>query len=127
MNSGFLQIEHDPEDRSAFSRKGLFEFKVLPFGLCNAPATFERIVEIVLAGLDWETCLMYLDDILVCWKTFDEMVKNLDDVFARRQDLGLKLKARKCQLFAKRVEFLGHIVSEEGISKDPKKSECIRN
>ena len=74
MNSGFWQVELDPEDRqkTAFiSRIGLFEFKVLPFGLCGAPATFERLVEIVLAGLHWETCLVYLDDIIVCGKTFD--------------------------------------------------------
>ena len=130
MNSGYWQVELNPEDRkkTAFiSRKGLFEFKVLPFGLCNAPATFERLVEIVLAGLHWETCLVYLDDIIVCGRTFEDMVKNLDAVFARLQGAGLKLKARKCQLFSKRVEFLGHIISEDGISTDPKKTECVRN
>ena len=77
MNSGYWQVELDPQDRekSAFiSRKGLYEFKVLPFGLCNAPATFERLIEIVLAGLHWETCLVYLDDIIVCGKTFEDMV-----------------------------------------------------
>ena len=79
----------------------MFEFEVLPFGLCNAPATFEKLVEIVLAGLHWETCLVYIDDIIVCGKTFDEMLKNLDDVFLRLQGAGLKLKARKCQLFVK--------------------------
>ena len=130
MNAGYWQVELDPENRkkNAFiSRKGLFEFKVLPFGLCNAPATFERLVEIVLAGLHWETCLVYLDDIIVCGKTFEDMVKNLGEVFERLQEAGLKLKARKCQLFAKKVEFLGHIISEEGISTDPGKTECIKN
>ena len=102
----------------------MFEFKVLPFGLCRAPATFERLVEKVNVGLHWETCLVYLDEIIVCGKTFDEMLKNLDDVFARLQGAGLKLKARKCQLFAKRVEFLRHVISEEGVSTDPKKTEC---
>ena len=129
MNSGYWQVELDEKDRekTAFiSRKGLYEFKVLPFGLCNAPATFERLVEIVLAGLHWETCLVYLDDIIVCGKTFDEMVKNLDEVFARLQGAGLKLKARKCQLFAQRVDFLGHVISEDGIRTDPKKTECVR-
>ena len=81
----------------------------------------------MLAGLHWETCLVYLDDIIVCGKTFEEMVKNLDEVFSRLQQAGLKLKARKCHLFAQRVEFLGHIISEEGVSTDPKKTECIRN
>ena len=99
----------------------------MPFGLCNAPATFERLVEIVLAGLHWETCLVYLDDIIVCGKTFDDMVKILGNVLARLQEAGLKLKARKCQLFAKSVEFLRHVISEECISTDPKKTECVRN
>ena len=94
MNAGYWQVELEPEDRkkTAFiSRKGLFEFKVLPFGLCNAPATFERLVEIVLAGLHWEICLVYLDDIIVSGKTFEDMVNNLDEVFARLQGAGLKL------------------------------------
>ena len=123
-------VELDPEDRkkSAFiSRKGLFEFKGLPFSLCNALATFEILIETVFAGLHWETCLVYLDNIIVCEKPFEEMLKNLDDVFARLQEAGLKFKARKCQLLAKRMEFLGHIVSEKGITTDPKKTECIRN
>ena len=109
MNAGYWQVELDPEDRkksALVSRKGLFEFTVLPFGLCNAPATFKRLVEIVFAGLHRETCLVYLDDIIVCGKTFEDMVKNLGEVFERLQEAGLKLKARKYQLFAKKVEFL---------------------
>lgn len=130
MNAGYWQVELDPKERkksSLISKKGLFEFKVLPFGLCNAPATFERLVEIVLAELHWERCLVYLDDIIVCWKTFEDMVKNLGEVFERLHEAGLKLKARKCQLFAKEMEFLGHIISEEGVSTVPSKTECIIN
>ncbi|MCG7874760.1 MAG: ribonuclease H family protein, partial [Candidatus Thiodiazotropha endolucinida] len=80
-----------------------------------------------LAGLHWETCIVYLDDMIVCGKTFEDMVKNLDEVFARLQEAGLKLKARKCQLFARKVNFLGHVISEDGICTDPKKTECVRN
>ena len=78
MNSGYWQVELNQEDRKKtvfISRKGLFEFKVFPFGICNAPATFERLVKIVLAGLHWEPCRLYLDDIIVCGKTSDEMLK----------------------------------------------------
>ena len=71
--------------------------------------------------------MVYLDDIIVCGKTFEDMVKNLDEVLDRLQEAGLKLKARKCQLFAKRVDFLGHVISEDGISTDPKKTECVQN
>ena len=107
-DSGYWQVELDDRKKTAFiGRKGLFEFKVLPFGLCNVPGTFERLIEIVLAGLHLETCLVYLDDIIVCGKTFEDMVKNIDEVLDRLREAGLKLKARKCQLFVKRVDFLG--------------------
>ena len=83
MNSGHWQVELDPGDRkkTAFtSRNNLFEFRLLPFGLCNAPATFEWLVEIVLAGLHLETCF---DDKIMCGTTFDEMLKKLEYVFAK--------------------------------------------
>ncbi len=79
----------------------------MPFGLCNAPATFERLMELVLSGLHWQTCLIYLDDIIIFGKTFAEMIKNLDLVLERFAQAGLKLKPPKCQLFKKEVEFLG--------------------
>ena len=129
LNSGYWQIEVDENDKckTAFStRQGLFEFNLMPFGLCNAPATFERLMETVLAGLNWQICLVYLDDIIVTGKTFEDMVKNLDSVLSRLTAAGLRLKPRKCQLFGKRVEFLGHIVSEDGIHTDPKKTEAVR-
>ena len=75
----------------------------MPFGLCNAPATFERHMELVSAGLNWKICLIYLDDIIVHAKTFGEMISNLDGVLNRLQGAGLKLKSGKCQLFRKDV------------------------
>ena len=130
LNSGYWQVEVDENDRTktAFvSRKGLYEFKVMPFGLCNAPATFERLMETVLAGLNWKICLIYLDDIIVTGKNFEDMIKNLDEVLSKLREAGLKLKARKCQLFAKQVEFLGHIISDKGIQTDPKKTQVVQN
>ncbi|MCG7876305.1 MAG: RNA-directed DNA polymerase, partial [Candidatus Thiodiazotropha endolucinida] len=119
-------MDDDDREKTAFaSRKGLFEFKVMPFGLCNAPASFERLMETVLAGLNWQICLIYLDDIIVTGKTFEDMVNNLDQVFNRLSDANLKLKPRKCRLFAREVEFLGHIISEQGIKTDPKKTEVV--
>ena len=128
LNAGYWQVETDPGDRekTAFtSRKGLFEFNVMPFGLCNAPATFERLMEIVLAGLYWQVCLIYLDDIIVSGKTFEDMIENLSLIFDRFLQAGQKLKPRKCKLFAQEVEFLGHIISETGIRTDPNKTKCI--
>ena len=130
LSSGYWQVEMDEHDKgkTAFAtHKGLFQFKVMPFGLCNAPATFERLMESVLAGLHWNICLIYLDDIIVISKTFEEMIKNLETVFKRFEDVDLKLKPRKCHLFRKEVEFLGHIINESGVGTDPKKIECIKN
>ena len=130
LNSGYWRVEVEESDRpkTAFvSRRGLFEFRVMPFGLCNTPATFERLVETVLAGLNWQTCLIYLDDVIVIGRNFEDMIKNLDNVLQRLHEAGLKLKPRKCQLFAKQVEFLGHVISREGIQTDPKKTEVVRN
>ena len=128
LNSGYWQVEVDKQDRqkTAFSsRSGLFEFKVMPIGLCNAPATFERLMETVLAGLNWKICLIYLDDIIVLGKTFEDMIDNLDKVLEKLHDAGLKLKPRKCQLFKPEVEFLGHIISCEGVKTDPKKTQVV--
>ena len=99
----------------------------MPFGLCNAPATFERLMETVLSGLNWRTCLIYLDDIIVIGKTFDDMINNLDEVLLKLEGVGLKLKPRKCQLFAKQVEFLGHLISKQGIQTDPRKTQVIKD
>ena len=128
LSAGYWQVEVDPEDKqkTAFStRRGLFEYNVMPFGLCNAPATFERLMETVLSGLHWQICLIYLDDIIIFGKTFGDMINNLEMVLQRFEMAGLKLRPQKCQLFQKEVEFLGHIINESGVNTDPKKIECI--
>ncbi|MCG8033694.1 MAG: DDE-type integrase/transposase/recombinase, partial [Candidatus Thiodiazotropha taylori] len=130
LSAGYWQVEVEPDDKqkTAFvTRQGLFEFNVMPMGLCNAPATFERLMETVLSGLHWQICLIYLDDIIIIGKTFDHMIRNLDLVLDRFSKAGLKLKPKKCQIFRKEVEFLGHIVDEHGVSTDPGKIQCIKN
>ena len=87
---------------------GLFQFKVMPFGLTNAPATFQRLMERVLKGLHWSTCLVYLDDIIIFSKTIDEHLERLAEVFSRLRDAGLKLKPAKCHLLKRCVHYLGH-------------------
>jgi transposase InsO family protein len=122
--SGYWQVGLTEEARkkSAFiTRNGLFLWNVMPFGLCNAPATFERLMETVLRGLQWRQCLVYLDDVIVFAKTEDEMMERLDTVFGRLLATGLKLKPRKCALFARQTEYLGHVVSEKGIHVNPEK------
>ncbi|CAG2221979.1 Retrovirus-related Pol polyprotein from transposon 412,Retrovirus-related Pol polyprotein from transposon 297 [Mytilus edulis] len=128
--SGYWQVELAEKDKhkTAFAtRKGLFQFKVMPFGLCCAAQTFERLMETVLAGLQWEVCLVYLDDIIVFGKTLDDMLVNLRTVFDRLKSAGLKLKAKKCNLCVTMVRYLGHIISEDGIATDPEKIKVVQN
>ena len=82
--SGYWQVEMDSKSRekTAFcSHSGLYKFNVISFGLCNAPATFQRLMEAVLVGLAREKCIVYLDDILVIGKTFQEHLENLAQVY----------------------------------------------
>jgi hypothetical protein len=98
----------------------------MPFGLCNAPATFERLMESVLRGLIYDACLVYLDDIIVIGRTFQEHLDNLRKVFQRLRGAHLKMNQEKCRLFHKEVRYLGHIVSPQGVTTDPEKLEAVR-
>ena len=126
--SGYWQVEVEEEDRAktAFcTTEGLFEFKVMPFGLCNGPATFQRLMDLVLAGLQWSQCLVYLDDIIIIGRDFEEHLSNLQSVFQRLREAGLKLKPRKCHFLRHQVEYLGHIVSRDGVATDPAKTSKV--
>eukprot|EP00731_Ephydatia_muelleri_P006855 Em0003g1103a len=116
LASGYWQveIEEDDKEKTAFStEKGHFEFNVMPFGLTNAPATFQRLMECILAGLTGEQCLIYIDDIIVFSASFPEHLEWLTNVFLKLQDAGLKLKTEKCKFVQKAVKYLGHVVSAE--------------
>ena len=118
LASGYWQVAMDPKDRekTAFSTHvGLYEWNVMPFGLCNAPATFCRLMEQVLADIIWSKCLVYLDDIVAYGSTFRVAYENLEAVFKRLRAANLKLKPKKCQLFWDKLDYLGHEVSREGI------------
>ena len=128
MKSGYHQVEMAEEDKAktAFSfGQGLWQFKVMAFGLCNAPASFERLMEQVLKGLYWRTALVYLDDIIVIGKTFEQELERLAEVFRRFRDANLKLSPKKCLLFQREVPFLGHIVSQHGVRTDPQKVSAV--
>ena len=117
--SGYWQVEVDPRDRekTAFTTyDGLFEFMKMSFGLCNAPAAFQRLMDLVLAGLQWHNCLVYLDDILIIGKTFEEHLEKLQLVFDRLWEAELKLKPSKCRVCQKEVTYLGHVISPGGIT-----------
>ena len=128
LQSGYWQIGMHPDDveKTAFSTQhGLFEFDRMPFGLCNAPAVFERMMEDMLRGLLNKVCLVYLDDIIVFGKTLNEAASNLELVLMRLIEWGLKLKPSKCKLFRQEVDYLGRIVSERGIEANPGKIQAV--
>ena len=114
--------------KTAFiTHSGLFEFSVMPFGLCNAPATFQRLMETVLEGLARKQCFVYLDDILVISSTWEEHLQNLELVIERLKKAGLCLKPKRCAFARQEVTYLGHVISEAGISVDSTKIEKIQS
>ncbi len=118
----------ESREKTAFvTHSGLYEFVVMPFGLCNAPATFQRLMNTVLADLIRDKCIVYIDDILVMGDTLEDHLCNVGRVLQRLREAGLKLKPAKCHFLRKRVEFLGYVVSEDGISPDPRKVVAVRN
>jgi len=121
-------VSVDEEDRAktAFSTPmGLYEFKRMPMGLVNAPATFQRLMQTVFGDQVFEKLLICLDDIIVFSTTFEEHLTGLHSVFERLRAHGLKLKPKKCCLVRKQVRYLGHIVSPDGLSTDRTKIEKV--
>ena len=98
----------------------------MPFGLDTAPATFMRLMTIVFSGMLYNTCLAYLDDIIIFGRTFEEHLESLDRALNRVQNETLKLKPSKCRFGQQSVHFLGHVISDNGISTDPEKLSKIQ-
>ena len=118
LASGYYQVEVADQDKqkTAFiTRYGLYQHTRMGFGLCNAPATFQRAMQAVLQGLNWRVVLAYLDDVIVLGQSFDEHLDNLRAVFERFRANNLKLKPRKCELFRRQLKFLGWNVGNSGI------------
>ena len=98
--------------KTAFaSRQGLFEFEVMPFGLMNAPATFQRYMDMILRGLTSDICLVYMDDIIIFSRSFTQHVTDIKQVFDRIRRANLSLKATKCSFGRKEVPYLGYLIT----------------
>lgn len=126
--SGFHQIEIEPNDieKTAFSTdNGHYEYLKMPFGLNNAPATFQRLMNHVLHGLIGKTCLVYMDDVIVFSTSLQEHIEKLSKVFDRFRKCKLKIQLDKSDFLRKEAEFLGHVVTPQGIKPNPKKIEAI--
>ena len=119
--------EQDRHKTAFITKYGLFQFRRLAMGLCNAPATFQRAMSLVLAGLNWKTAIIYLDDLIVVDKSFRSHLKNLKDVFDRLRRLNLKVSPRKCQFMRHELKFLGWIVGRNGISIPPENTMAIKS
>ena len=132
LASGFhcLPIREEHKERLAFvTQRGKWEFNVLPFGLASGPSCMQTLIDASLQGLAWEICVPYLDDVAIYAaestfdKTFDLALERLDLVLERLGWAGLTAKAKKCTICAPKVEYLGHVISQDGVSPDPKKIE----
>ena len=112
---GFYQIPMEESDieKTAFrtGTGGPYEYIRMPFGLCNAPGMFMRVMDKVFRDLNFQFLLVYLDDSLVFGSTFEETLFRLDTVLSLLSTLNLKVKPKKCQLFCKKVRYLGHVVT----------------
>lgn len=130
LASGYSQVEMAERDKAktAFCTPfGLFEFNRMPFGLCNAPSTFQRLMERLFGDCRYQSVLLYLDDVIVFSSSVQQHLERLDQVFSRLESQGLKVKLSKCHFFQKRVKYLGHVVSAEGVSTDPDKVAVVRD
>jgi hypothetical protein len=130
ITSAYNQVPLREEDipKTAFTtRCGLYEYVTMPFGLCNATATFQRLMEMILAGLQWNICIIFVDDVIVHGRNFREKIDRLKIILLKIEEAGLKLKPSKCHLFRTSVIFLGHIVSAEGVLPDPANIEKVQN
>src|SRR5215471_5792617 len=130
LASGYWQIKvkKEHQEKTAFITKyGIYEFKVMPFGLCNAPATFQRTMDKVLGDIKDKFVMVYLDDVIIYSNTFEEHLKYVEEVLKRIRIAGLRLKAEKCKFAAQELQFLGHIVGKEGVNPDPEKVDKIVN
>ncbi len=129
LASGYWQVpmEESSQEKTAFviPGGGHFEFLRMPFGLTNAVPTFQRLMSVVLEGLLPLRCLVYLDDVLVIGRSFEQHLENLESVLKAISDAGLKLKLAKCQFAQSTVDFLGFTISDSGLAPDPKKVEAI--
>ncbi len=128
--SGYWQVEINESDKekTAFTTSdGLFEWNVMPFGLTNAPATFQRMMNEVIANIDWETGGIYLDDLFTAAKSFKRHISDLEKVFDRIHEAGLHMKLSKCKFARNTLIYLGHKLSKQGIEPEPSKISAIQN
>lgn len=119
-------MEEKDAHKTAFSTTdGHYEWLRMPFGLKNAPATFQKLMNIVLLGLQGSQCFVYIDDVVIYASTMEEHSQKLKKVFQRLRHHNLKLQPEKCQFMHKEIAYLGHIITQDGVKPDPRKVKAI--
>ena len=129
LSSGFwnIPVSEEHRDKTAFlTPGGQYRWTRMPFGLRNAPGVFQRYMDLVLAGVKWNYALVFIDDVLVYSKTWEEHLSHLREVLQRIIDFGLRLKPKKCYFCRKEVLYLGYVVSAQGIRPNPEKVRAIK-
>jgi transposase InsO family protein len=127
-NSGYwqLNVAEADRDKTAFtSHRGTYRFKRMPFGLINAPATFQRAMDVLLSRVLWKTAIVYLDDVIVFSKTVEDHIREVDDVLTILESAGVSLNMKKCHLFRSRVDYLGHVVRPGKLAMSGKKVTAV--
>ena len=122
-----MELEEEAKLLPAFTMGplGFWECERMPFGLTNAPANFQRLMESCLGELNLSWCIIYLDDIIMFSQTREEHLVRLQAVFDKLKAAGFKLKPSKCELFKKQINYLGHVVGEEGVATDPDRIKAV--
>ena len=104
-----VAIAHEDREKTAFvCHEGAYQYNRMPFGLTNAPATFQRALDSILSGVKWQSCLIYLDDVIVYSKTEEEHIGHVYHVLRLLRETGVTLRLPKCRFFRTTVEYLGH-------------------
>lgn len=123
-----VDVDEESIQKTAFiTKQGQYEFLRLPFGLKNAAATFQRLMNRVLQDLIGKFCFVYINDIVMYSSSTELHFKDLKKVFWRLESAGLTLNLKKCNLIKRSLAFLGHVISEEGIKTEVGKVEAVRN
>ena len=128
LASGYNQVpmaEKEKEKTTFCTPFGLFEFNRMPFGLCNAPGTFQRLLERIFGDQSLQSLLLYFDDIVIFSASFNQHLQRLEMALSRLQPHNLKLKMSKYHFFQQEVKYLGHVISSAGVATDPEKTRAV--
>ena len=128
-NAGYNQVKLAEKDRpkSAFvCHEGLYQYIRMPFGMTNAPATFQRTLDIVLSRFKWKSCLVYIDDIIIFSRNAEEHLRHVEEILITLRDAGVSLKIAKCEFFKDTVKYLGHVIKPGRLEVDALATKALK-